>query len=68
MYYPHTTPDLPTPPPLPETLLQMRIDDFTVEADPNALPGGTHAFIVRGPAIERFTQMTNWDYYEAVKR
>jgi GTP-binding protein len=46
----------------------VRIDDFTVEADPQMLPGGSRAFIVRGEAIERFTQMTNWDYYEAVKR
>lgn len=31
-------------------------------------PGGEQLFYVRGAAIERFAQMTNWDYYEAVKR
>lgn len=49
-------------------LLQVRIDKFTVEADPQQLPGGSRLFYVRGEAIERFAQMTNWDYYEAVKR
>eukprot|EP00879_Flechtneria_rotunda_P001326 GHRR01001476.1.p1 GENE.GHRR01001476.1~~GHRR01001476.1.p1 ORF type:complete len:621 (+),score=182.90 GHRR01001476.1:200-2062(+) len=47
---------------------EARIDKFTIEADPNQLPGGSRLFIVRGEAIERFAQMTNWDYYEAVKR
>jgi GTP-binding protein len=32
------------------------------------LPGGSRLFYIRGEAIERFAQMTNWDYYEAVKR
>ena len=25
-------------------------------------------FVVRGAALERFAQMSNWDYYEAVRR
>ena len=37
------------------------IEEFEIEDTP-------YAFIVRGDAIERFTQMTNWDYYESYKR
>jgi GTP-binding protein len=47
---------------------QARIDKFEIEADPQQLPGGSRLFYIRGEAIERFAQMTNWDYYEAVKR
>lgn len=47
---------------------EVRIDKFEVDPDPQLLPGGTRLFYVRGEAIERFAQMTNWDYYEAVKR
>jgi hypothetical protein len=43
-------------------------DRFTVEKEPLPQPGGEQLFYVRGDAIERFAQMTNWDYYEAVKR
>lgn len=50
------------------SLLQARIDKFDIEVDPNQLPGGSRLFFIRGEAIERFAQMTNWDYYEAVKR
>jgi GTP-binding protein len=32
------------------------------------LKGGEQLFYVSGDAIERFAQMTNWDYYEAVRR
>ena len=38
-----------------------RIEDFTVEDTP-------YAFVVRGTAVERFCQMTNWDYFESYKR
>jgi GTP-binding protein len=32
-------------------------------------PGGpARTYLVRGSALERFTRMTNWDYYEAVRR
>jgi hypothetical protein len=41
---------------------------FTVEKEPLPLPNGEQLFYVKGGAIERFAQMTNWDYYEAVKR
>ncbi|KAI8468676.1 MAG: GTP1/OBG-domain-containing protein [Monoraphidium minutum] len=47
---------------------EMRIDRFTVEKEPMPLAGGEQLFYVRGDAIERFAQMTNWDYYEAVRR
>jgi GTP-binding protein len=45
-----------------------RAPRFTVEKEPLPLPGGEQLYYVRGGAIERFAQMTNWDYYEAVKR
>ena len=38
-----------------------RIEDFTIEDTP-------YAFIVKGTAVERFCQMTNWDYFESYKR
>ncbi|WP_205587153.1 hypothetical protein, partial [Pseudomonas aeruginosa] len=34
-----------------------RIEDFSIEDTP-------YAFIVKGVAVERFCQMTNWDYFE----
>ena len=37
------------------------IQDFTITDTP-------YAFVVEGEAIERFTQMTNWDYFESYKR
>jgi len=39
------------------------IEQFHVEADL-----AVRRFYVTGTGIERFTQMTNWDYYESVKR
>ena len=36
-------------------------DDFTIKDTP-------YAFIVEGAALERFVQMTNWDYFESFKR
>ena len=41
-----------------------RIGEFSIEAQ----LGGPRVFIVRGEAIERFTQMTDWSYYEATRR
>ena len=38
-----------------------RIEDFTIEDTP-------YAFVVKGTAVERFCQMTNWDYFESYKR
>jgi len=37
------------------------IESFTITDTP-------YAFIVNGDAIERFAQMTNWDYFESYKR
>ena len=30
--------------------------------------GGANTWVVRGSSLERFVQMTNWEYYEAAKR
>lgn len=43
---------------------QARIGEFTIEAD----LAGPRVWIVRGAAIERFAQMTDWGYYEAARR
>lgn len=43
---------------------EQRIDEFTIT--PQLAEG--RAFYVEGAAIERFTQMTNWNYYEALLR
>ena len=37
------------------------LSDFEIVDDP-------YAFYVKGAAIERFVQMTNWDYFESFKR
>jgi Obg family GTPase CgtA-like protein len=39
------------------------IDVFNIEEDPH-----TRTWMVMGDGLERFTQMTNWESYEAVKR
>jgi hypothetical protein len=52
----------------PRARRPLPIGRFTVEKEPLPQPGGEQLFYVRGDAIERFAQMTNWDYYEAVKR
>lgn len=36
---------------------QVRIDKFSIEADPQQLPGGTRYYVVKGEAIERFAQV-----------
>ena len=41
-----------------------RIGEFTIEGDLS----GHRVWYVRGDAIERFAQMTDWSYYEAAKR
>lgn len=41
-----------------------RLDEFSVEAD----LAEDRTWFVRGPALERFAQMTNWDFFEAVLR
>jgi len=40
-----------------------RFDDFTVEADQD-----NRIFYLKGQALERFAQMTCWDYYESIGR
>ncbi|EFJ44248.1 hypothetical protein VOLCADRAFT_65003 [Volvox carteri f. nagariensis] len=52
----------------------VRIDEFVVSVEEVSTSGagggdgGSRVFYVEGEGIERFAQMTNWDYYEAVKR
>jgi hypothetical protein len=48
---------------VPRPKMDMRLDDFSIEVEEDA---GSKWYVVRGPAVERFAQMTNWDYYEAV--
>lgn len=48
---------------VPRPKMDMRLDDFSIEMDEEE---GSRWFTVRGTAVERFAQMTNWDYYEAV--
>ena len=43
---------------------QARIGEFMIESDLN----GPRVWTIRGEAIERFAQMTDWSYYEAAKR
>lgn len=50
---------------LPKRHSEARIDDFHVDFE---LESGQRVFTVTGEAIERFAQMTNWDYYEAANR
>jgi hypothetical protein len=38
-------------------VVQVRIDKFTIEVDPQQLPGGTRYFLVKGEAVERFAQV-----------
>lgn len=50
-----------------------RLDDFDISLEDDggggaAAAAGSRTFYVSGAAIERFTAMTNWDYYEAVRR
>ena len=42
-----------------------RIGEFSIEEQPGFTP---RVFIVKGEAIERFAQMTDWSYYEATRR
>ena len=51
---------------LPKRRSEARIDDFSIELDMDNT--GKQMFVVTGEAIERFAQMTNWDYYEAANR
>ena len=44
---------------------EARMDQFELQTD---MVDGERIFRVSGEAIERFAQMTNWDYYEAANR
>ena len=50
---------------LPKRHSEARIDEFSVDFE---LESGQRVYTVTGEAIERFAQMTNWDYYEAANR
>ncbi len=41
-----------------------RIDEFDIELSTSS----ARTWFVEGAALERLAQMTNWDYYEAVRR
>jgi len=51
---------------LPKRHSEARIDDFTIEFELES--GQDRVFTVTGEALNRFAQMTNWDYYEAANR
>jgi len=42
-----------------------RIEDFTISVRTDCTP---HLFTITGEAVELFTAMTNWNYYEAYRR
>lgn len=50
---------------VPKLRSEARMDQFQLEKD---MVNGERIFRVSGEAIERFAQMTNWDYYEAANR
>ena len=50
---------------LPKKRSEARLDDFCIDIDSE---DSQRIFIVTGEAIQRFAQMTNWDYYEAANR
>ena len=50
---------------VPKRHSEARIDEFSIDVQSE---DGQQMFIVTGEAIDRFAQMTNWDYYEAANR
>ena len=50
---------------VPRRHSEARIDEFSIDVQSE---DGHQMFIVTGEAINRFAQMTNWDYYEAANR
>ena len=50
---------------VPKRHSEARIDEFSIEVQSE---DGQQMFMVNGEAIDRFAQMTNWDYYEAANR
>ena len=47
---------------------KLRLDDFEIEVERPQGEEGPGIFYVDGKALEKFAQMTNWDYYESIKR
>lgn len=45
---------------------RSRVDDYRVESSERG-PGGAR-FVIRGEALERFTQMTTFEYFEGLLR
>lgn len=45
----------------------LRMDDFDIDIE-RPKEDGPAFFYVNGKALEKFAQMTNWDYYESIKR
>lgn len=50
---------------VPKVRSEARMDQFQLEVERY---NEQRIFHVTGEAIERFAQMTNWDYYEAANR
>lgn len=48
--------------------LAGRLDQFEIEVERPKGDEGPGVFYVDGKALEKFAQMTNWDYYESIKR
>ena len=44
---------------------EARMDQFQLDVESH---NEHHIFHITGEAVERFAQMTNWDYYEAANR
>ncbi|KXZ51499.1 hypothetical protein GPECTOR_12g462 [Gonium pectorale] len=53
---------------VPAARRDVRIDEFRVVSEEGAPGSPGRVYYVEGEGIERFAQMTNWDYYEAVRR
>lgn len=50
---------------VPKVRSEARMDQFQLEVETR---NEQRIFNISGEAIERFAQMTNWDYYEAANR
>lgn len=46
---------------------KLRLDEFEIVME-RPQEDGPGFFYVEGKALEKFAQMTNWDYYESIKR
>lgn len=50
---------------VPKMRSEARMDQYELEVESH---NEQRIFRISGEAIERFAQMTNWDYYEAANR